>query len=246
MPGGSRYGAVFYLISMHVDRRIRLLVLMFNRCWSNYLGRQPQLPLSSIAVSRFEVFPMEDADTWSPYLDSGFGQAHSQPSRTRAVALQISALCEISSDLLLYFYTPTHLEKPMGRQAELKKLGELHMRLEAWHKKLPKEMEPKEGQLPNVLVMQYVQKRVSKVALTASQHVFPAFVHSPLPSIFEIQTRKLSPSSTCISSEILHARGSHDFEAPPFVQAYVWLWTHLQYRSLYRAFRLHNTSAELT
>ena len=126
------------------------------RCWSNYLGRQPQLPLSSIAVPKFDVFPMEDADTWSPYVDSGQGQAHSQPSRTRAVALQISQLCEISSDLLLYFYHPTHLEKPLGKQAELKKLGELHTRLEAWRKNLPKEMEPKEGQLPYVLVMQLV------------------------------------------------------------------------------------------
>ena len=97
---------------------------------------------------------MEDADTWAPYMDIGLSYAHSQPSRTRAVALQISVLCEISGDLLLYFYNPTHLEKPMGRKAELKKLGALHTRLEAWRKNLPKEMEPKEGQLPNVLVMQ--------------------------------------------------------------------------------------------
>lgn len=124
------------------------------RCWSNYLGRQPQLPLSNMATPKFDVFPMEDADLWSPYLDSGMGHANSQPSRTRAVALQISALCEISSDLLLYFYHPTQLEKPLGKQAELKKLSELHTRLEAWRKNLPKEMEPKEGQLPAVLVMQ--------------------------------------------------------------------------------------------
>lgn len=97
---------------------------------------------------------MEDADHWSPYMDAGLGQAHSQPSRTRAVALNISLLCEISSDLLIYFYNPTHLEKPKGRQAELKRLSDLHTRLEAWRKNLPKEMEPKEGQLPNVLVMQ--------------------------------------------------------------------------------------------
>ena len=102
---------------------------------------------------------MEDADLWSPYLDSGMGQANSQPSRTRAVALQISGLCEISSDLLLYFYHPTQFGKqqtqpPLGKQAELKKLSELHTRLEAWRKNLPKEMDPKEGQLPAVLVMQ--------------------------------------------------------------------------------------------
>ncbi len=91
---------------------------------------------------------------WSPYVDSGIGKNHAQPSRTRAVALQISQLCEISSDLLLYFYHPHQLENPSGKQAELKKLSELHTRLEAWRKSLPKEMEPKEGQLPNVLVMQ--------------------------------------------------------------------------------------------
>lgn len=100
------------------------------------------------------MFPTEDAELWTPHLDSGVGQANSQPSRIRAVALQISALCEISGDLLLYFYHPTHLEKPLGKQAELKKLSELHTRLEAWRKHLPKELEPKEGALPAVLVMQ--------------------------------------------------------------------------------------------
>ena len=97
---------------------------------------------------------MEDADLWSPYLDSGVGKTHVQACRTRAVALQMSQLCEISSDLLLYFYHPHQLEKPLGKQAELKKLSELHTRLEAWRKSLPKEMEPKEGQLPHILVMQ--------------------------------------------------------------------------------------------
>ena len=91
---------------------------------------------------------------WTPYFDSGMGQAHCQPARTRAVALQMSSLCEISSDLLLYFYHPTHVDQPPGKQAELKKLSELHTRLEAWRKSLPKEMEPKEGQLPAVLVLQ--------------------------------------------------------------------------------------------
>ena len=93
---------------------------------------------------------------WSPWTDSGLAQTHTQPSRTRAIALQISSLCEISSDLLLTFYHPTHVEKPLGKQAELKKLSELHTRLEAWRKNLPKEMDAKEGQLPNILVMQYV------------------------------------------------------------------------------------------
>ncbi len=124
------------------------------RCWSNYLGRQPQLPLSGITAPKYDVFPVEDADIWSPYTDSGLSQAHSQPSRTRAVALQISLLCEISSDLLIYFYHPTHIDKPVGKQAELKRLTEVHTRLEAWRKNLPKEMDAKEGQLPSVLVMQ--------------------------------------------------------------------------------------------
>ena len=68
--------------------------------------------------------------------------------------MQISLLCEISGDLLQYFYHPTLLEKPPGKQTELKKLSELHTRLEAWRKNLPKEMEPKEGQLPAILLMQ--------------------------------------------------------------------------------------------
>lgn len=130
---------------------------LFDKCWSNYLGRLPQLPVSNITVPKYDVFPDEDSDLWSPYTDNGIGQSTSQPSRTRAVALQISSLCEISSDLLIFFYHPQHLEKPVGRAQELKKLSELQTRLEAWRKDLPKEFEPKEGQLPNVLLMQYVQ-----------------------------------------------------------------------------------------
>lgn len=91
---------------------------------------------------------------WSPYTDSGLVQVHTQPARTRAVALQISKLSEISSDLLIAFYHPTQLEKPAGRQAELKKLSDLHTRLEGWKKDLPQEMEPRDGQLPQVLLMQ--------------------------------------------------------------------------------------------
>ena len=126
----------------------------YSRCWSNYLGRQPQLPQSSISVPKFDVFPGEEADTWAPYMDSGVDAARSQPSRLRTVALQIMSLCEISSDLLLYFYHPNNVEKPMGKQTELKKLSELHTRLEAWRKDLPKELEAREGQLPSALVMQ--------------------------------------------------------------------------------------------
>jgi hypothetical protein len=74
---------------------------LFDKCWSNYLGRLPQLPTSIITVPKYEVFPDEDAATWAPYSDSGYSQAHAQPARTRAVALQISKLCEISNDLLV-------------------------------------------------------------------------------------------------------------------------------------------------
>lgn len=52
------------------------------------------------------------------------------------------------------FYHPSILEKPMGKQQELKKLTDLHTRLEAWKKALPQEMEAREGQLPQVLVVQ--------------------------------------------------------------------------------------------
>jgi hypothetical protein len=127
---------------------------LFDKCWSNYLGRLPQLATSNITVQKYDVFPDEDSDIWSPYTDTGVSQLHSQPSRTRAVALQISALCEISSDLLIFFYHPQSLERSMGKSAELKKLSELHTRLEAWRRDLPKEFEPKEGQLPNVILMQ--------------------------------------------------------------------------------------------
>ncbi|MCJ1387092.1 Nitrogen assimilation transcription factor nit-4 [Xylographa soralifera] len=145
---------------------------LFDKCWSNYLGRAPIFHLSNITSPKFDVFPMEDAEMWSPWTDSGLSQAHTQPSRTRAVALQISSLCEISSDLLSNFYNPTHVEKPLGKQAELKKLSEIHTRLEAWRKDLPKEMEPKEGQLPNILVMQPFLK-YSQASSPLPAHVSP-------------------------------------------------------------------------
>lgn len=127
---------------------------LFDKCWSNYLGRLPQLQTNLMTVPKIEVFPDEDADVWSPFTDQGLTAMHAQPARTRAVARQISALCEISSDLLMMFYHPQGLERPMAKGAELKKLGDLHTRLEAWNKDLPKEFEVKDGQLPNVLLMQ--------------------------------------------------------------------------------------------
>ncbi|EGX94723.1 nitrogen assimilation transcription factor nirA [Cordyceps militaris CM01] len=125
-----------------------------DKCWSNYLGRLPQLPKSTFTVAKFDVFPDEDASPWIPLTDKGFDESSKQPSRTRAVALQLSSLCEISSDLLLFFYHPNHIHRSTGKTAELKKLSELHKRLEEWRKNLPKEFEPGDGQLPNVILMQ--------------------------------------------------------------------------------------------
>ncbi|ENH73755.1 Nitrogen assimilation transcription factor nit-4 [Fusarium oxysporum f. sp. cubense race 1] len=105
---------------------------LFDKCWSNYLGRLPQIPKSSFNVSKFDVFPDEDAESWSPYTDSGFDQSFKQPARTRAIALQMSKLSEISSDLLAFFYHPSHIGRSSGKTVELKKLN---------------------GQLPNVLLM---------------------------------------------------------------------------------------------
>ncbi|KAL8790066.1 MAG: hypothetical protein Q9213_000768 [Squamulea squamosa] len=181
-------------------RRISLWgCFLFDKCWSNYLGRQPQLPLSSVAVPKFDVLPMEDSETWSPYSDTGVGQAHSQAARTRAVALQISLLCEISGDLLNYFYHPTNLDKPLGKQAELKKLSELHTRLEAWRKNLPKELEPKEGQLASVLVLHMFYQLLFI-------HLFRPFLRykpsaSPLPS--HVSPRKFCTHSATTISKLL-------------------------------------------
>ncbi|KAI0378777.1 fungal-specific transcription factor domain-containing protein [Hypomontagnella monticulosa] len=126
---------------------------LFDKAWSNYLGRLPQLPKNSYSVPKYDVFPDEEAEPWCPYTDAGFDEPAKQPSRTRTIGLQLSKLCEISSDLLLFFYHPTHIGRSSGKSVELKKLSELHRRLEDWRKELPKELEPKEGQLPNVILM---------------------------------------------------------------------------------------------
>ncbi|KAL8925817.1 MAG: hypothetical protein Q9208_003314 [Pyrenodesmia sp. 3 TL-2023] len=142
---------------------------------------------------------MEESETWSPYTDAGIGQAHSQPARTRTVAIQISALCEISADLLAYFYHPTNLEKPLGKQAELKKLSELHTRLEAWRKNLPKELEHKEGQLACVLVMHMFYQLLFV-------HLFRPFLKykpgaSPLPA--HVSPRKFCTHAAATISKLL-------------------------------------------
>ncbi|KAI0132201.1 fungal-specific transcription factor domain-containing protein [Xylariales sp. AK1849] len=126
---------------------------LFDKCWSNYLGRLPQLPRSSYNVPKYEVFPDEDAEEWSPYTDAGSDPTSKQPSRTRTIGLELSKLCEISSDLLLFFYHPNHIGRSSGKSVELKKLSELHRRLEEWRAELPRELEPREGQLPNAILM---------------------------------------------------------------------------------------------
>lgn len=127
---------------------------LFDKCWSNYLGRLPQLPSSMVTVPKYDVFPDEDSSQWIPYTDSGFAQSHAQPARTRAVALQLLKLCQISNDLMQNFYNPIDMEKAKGKAAELRKLSDIHTRLEAWRRDLPRELEPKEGGLSSVLVMQ--------------------------------------------------------------------------------------------
>lgn len=136
------------------------------------MGRMPQLPSSMVTCPKPEVFPSEDADNWHPYTDTGLCTANPQPSRIRAVSLRISMLCEISNDVLLSFYNPTPGISPgaatadassiiakvlqqgrSGAAGEFKKLSELFTRLEDWRKRLPPELEAKEGALPSVLLM---------------------------------------------------------------------------------------------
>ncbi|KAJ3575923.1 hypothetical protein NPX13_g3871 [Xylaria arbuscula] len=152
---GGINGDLEHLNEKEVDARTVTFwgCFLFDKCWSNYMGRMPQLPKNSYSVPKYDVFPEEDAEDWSPYTDSGFDQSSKQPARTRAIGLQMSTLCEISSDLLLFFYHPSHIGRSSGKSVELKKLSELHRRLEEWHKELPAELQPKDGQLPNVILM---------------------------------------------------------------------------------------------
>ncbi|KAI9665546.1 MAG: hypothetical protein M1831_001689 [Alyxoria varia] len=127
---------------------------LIDKCWSNYLGRLPQFQHSlNITVPKYDVFPEEEAENWSPYTDSGVVDAHTQPCRLRTVALQISALCDISSDIMKSFYHPQTNEGLQSNQAAVKRLRDLHGRLENWKRELPKELEAKEGCLSSVLHM---------------------------------------------------------------------------------------------
>ncbi|TDZ17117.1 Nitrogen assimilation transcription factor nit-4 [Colletotrichum orbiculare MAFF 240422] len=172
---------------------------LFDKAWSNYLGRLPQIPKNSYNVPKYDVFPSEDAEMWAPYTDTGFDQTCQQPSRTRAIGLQLSLLCEISSDLLLFFYHPNHIGRSSGKAVELKKLSELHRRLEDWRKELPQELEPKEGQLPNVILvhmffhLQYI-------------HLFRPFLKytpsaSPLPS--HVSPRRICTANAGAISKLM-------------------------------------------
>ncbi|KAI9759759.1 MAG: Golgi to ER traffic- protein, partial [Chaenotheca gracillima] len=172
---------------------------LFDKCWSNYLGRQPQLAVDNSTVPKIDVFPSEDAATWSPYTDSGTSQVHAQPARTRAVALQISQLCEISSDLLIFFYHPTQLDRHSGKSSELKKLSDLHTRLEAWKKNLPREMEARDGALPSVLLMHMFSQLLFI-------HLYRPFLKynqatSPLPA--HVSPRKLCTQAASMVSKLL-------------------------------------------
>ncbi|KAL5889289.1 hypothetical protein ACKVWC_004525 [Pyricularia oryzae] len=172
---------------------------LFDKCWSNYLGRLPQLLRSNCNVPKYDVFPTEDAEMWSPYTDSGYDQSSEQPSRVRAVGLQLVKLSEISSDLLLFFYHPKHIGRSSGKSVELKKLSELHRRLEEWRKELPSEFEPKDGQLPNVILvhmffhLQYI-------------HLFRPFLryapaNSPLPS--HVSPRRICTANAGAISKLM-------------------------------------------
>ncbi|KAK3390441.1 fungal-specific transcription factor domain-containing protein [Podospora didyma] len=172
---------------------------LFDKCWSNYLGRLPQLPKNTYNVPKYDVFPDEDSELWSPYTDSGFDQTFQTQSRTRAAGLQLSKLCEISSDLLLFFYHPNHIGRSSGKTVELKKLSELHRRLEDWKKELPREFEPKEGQLPNVILthmfyhLQYI-------------HLFRPFLKytpaaSPLPA--HVSPRRICTANASAISKLM-------------------------------------------
>ncbi|GLA36786.1 hypothetical protein AnigIFM63309_003221 [Aspergillus niger] len=172
---------------------------LFDKCWSNYLGRQPQLMGSSISVPKVDILPNEEAELWSPYMDTGVGREHTQPSRIRAVASQIFRLCEINGDLLVFFYDPTPKEKPSTKQAELKKLSDLHTRLEAWKKDLPKELRPQEGQLPQALLMHMFYQLLLI-------HLYRPFlkytkVNSPLPQ--HVSPRKLCTQAASAISKLL-------------------------------------------
>ncbi|KAG6007909.1 Nitrogen assimilation transcription factor nit-4 [Claviceps maximensis] len=155
---------------------------VFDKCWSNYLGRLPQLPKTSCNISRFGICPEEDMAMWSPLTDTGFDASLERPSYIRSAALQLASLCEISSDLLVFFYHPNHIGRSRGKSAELKNLSEIHRRLEHWRKSLPQHFEPTDDQMPNVILMhmffhlQYIHLFRPFLKYTSAASPLPAHV----------------------------------------------------------------------
>ncbi|KAF8248363.1 hypothetical protein K440DRAFT_649976 [Wilcoxina mikolae CBS 423.85] len=171
---------------------------LFDKCWSNYMGRMPQLPSAMVTVPKPDVFPSEDSDNWVPYTDEGVIDA-AQPSRIRAISLQISMLCEISNDILLVFYNPTPASnQPQAKilskssvGAEFKKLGELFSRLEEWRKRLPPELEARGGSLPSTLLMHMFHQ-------TLYIHLFRPFLK--FSSTSSTPLSHLDPRKACLAA----------------------------------------------
>ncbi|KAJ4351528.1 uncharacterized protein N0V89_006871 [Didymosphaeria variabile] len=91
------------------------------------------------------------------------------------------------------------MDKAKGKQAELKKLSEIHQRLETWRRELPKELEPKEGGLPSMLVMHMFFQLLYI-------HLFRPFLkynpkNSPLPA--HVSPRKLCTQAAAMISKLL-------------------------------------------
>ncbi|KAL4931513.1 putative C6 transcription factor (NirA) [Aspergillus undulatus] len=172
---------------------------LFDKCWSNYLGRQPQFTTANTSASNADILPNEESAIWSPYTDTGHSREYAQPSRTRAVAAEISKLCRISGDLVVYFYDLTPTEKPPSKQGELKKLSEIHTRLEAWKKGLPKELEPREGQLPQALLMHMLYQ----LLLIHLYRPFLKYTKSTSPLPQHVSPRKLCTQAAAAISKLL-------------------------------------------
>lgn len=162
------------------------------------MGRMPQLPSAMVTVPKPDVFPSEDSDNWVPYTDEGVIDA-AQPSRIRAISLQISMLCEISNDILLVFYNPTPASnQPQAKNlskssvgAEFKKLGELFSRLEEWRKRLPPELEARSGSLPSTLLMHMFHQ-------TLYIHLFRPFLK--FSSTSSTPLSHLDPRKACLAA----------------------------------------------
>ncbi|KAL4904868.1 hypothetical protein BDW74DRAFT_153666 [Aspergillus multicolor] len=172
---------------------------LFDKCWSNYLGRQPQFTTANTSVSAVDILPSEESTLWSPYTDTGPSREYAQPSRTRAVADQISKLCKISGDLVVYFYDLAPKDKSTSKQVELKKLSEIHTRLEAWKKGLPKELESREGQLPQALLMHMLYQ----LLLIHLYRPFLKYTKSTSPLPQHVSPRKLCTQAAASISKLL-------------------------------------------